>query len=285
MNALEPHELSLIPPPLTSEEEFALEESLLKNGQIDDIIIYEGKILDGKHKYKLLVKHGKEPRVKEFIPNGVTAMDFVMARLEGRNLNPGQKACVAAILSQAEKKNPLDNLIYKKGKGKLREGGSKAEKYHRQDANRTCTKVSKSIGIGSNSTMKAIVLMKHNKELFQRVYEGSMSVNAGYNQHRKNTGSLKKRTDQTKTNIEALKSKIITIPNCYASNFELKEFIKVMNAHGWILEMRYQDGKVLAHWFGNGYVSVGTNWSTITPEPGEVRAVVVAANDKRSKII
>lgn len=279
---LKPHPLSLIPPPLTPEEDEALGISLDKNGQLEDIYIYEGMILNGNHKYRHLIKQGKEPRLKEFIPNGVTAKDFVMAHLEGRNLKPGQKACVAAILSQSEKKDPLDNLVYRRGRNKSKDVETNSKNH---DANRTSSKFAKSIGVGLNSITKASVLMKHNKELFQRVYEGKMSVNAGYAQHRMDSGSLKKRTDQTKINLEALKAKMIVIPNCYASNFEIKQFIKTMNAHGWILEMRYQDGKVYAHWFGNGFVTVGTNWSTITPEPDEARAVVVAANDKRSKII
>lgn len=283
MRNLEPHELSLIPPDLTPEEDHALGESLAKNGQIQDIVIYEGKILDGKHKYRHLIRLGIEPRFKEFIPNGVaTAEDFVLAQLEGRHLTVGQRACVAAIIAKRNKKDPLANLKYDPTRVK-RVGEDKLLKNNRHWKNRTVNKVAASMGLGSASAMKALVLLNNNKTLFNKVFNGRCSIEAAYQEHRRSMGSCKKMTQNTKVNLNAFKVDI-KIPLCSAYDSEIDNFIKTMNAHGWICEMRLQDGKVYAHWFGNGYLSVGNNWSVIKPEFDRKRAIIVAANDKKDKL-
>lgn len=275
MTELKPHPLSLIPPPLSPDEDEALGESLEKNGQIEKITIFEGMILNGNHKYRHLIKRGIEPKFEEFIPNGVaTPEDFVIAKLEGRHLNIGQRACVAALVSKLKKKDSLQNLKFVGKKWEI----------PKEDRGRTSVKVSKSLGVGSNSTMKATTLLNNAKQLFDKVYRAEVSLTSAYNEFRRNEGSQRKITESSRINLEAFKGEEVKIPNCFDSREEIDSFIKAMNAHGWILEMRFQDGKLFAHWFGNGYPSVGTNWSHIQPEFEFKRAVVVAAHEKRHKI-
>lgn len=287
---LQPHPLALIPPPLTKEQEEALEESLLKNGQIRDIVTHEGMILDGNHKYKLLLKNGIKPRMVEFKPNGcATPKDFVIAMMQGRQIKPSQVAAVAALFHQQVKKYPLENLSYKPDLRSLKNKGlSKEEKTRAKYLSRTYVKIAKEFGVGSVSVSKAISLLnagESGKPYFDLVYSGKLPVETAYNKFRKETGSKMKRAPYTGTpwHPETL-TNLVKIPNCFDAREEIDKFIRVMNKSGWILEMKFKDEKIFANWYGNGFPP-NSQWKDYDGEFEFRRAVVVAANSKRNNIL
>ncbi len=57
----ERHALSKAFPNLSDEEFAALKDSIKRNGQRDKILIFEGQILDGWHRYRACLELGKEP--------------------------------------------------------------------------------------------------------------------------------------------------------------------------------------------------------------------------------
>lgn len=275
---MKPHPLSQITPPLSIDEELALEASLLKSGQIEDITTLDGMILNGNHRYKLLVKNGIKPRLKEWKPNGVaTAEDFVLAMLQGRNLTQGQKSCIAALRHENENPGKAPHRDYS--------GLTPKEKWKQKHYNRKYVQIAKEMGVSSTCVSYALTMLRHGREFFDRVYLHGEPIGSVYNKYRKahGTSSRKPKRDRSRWNIEAM-TDIIKIPLCYDSREEIDKFIVSMNQHGWMLEMRFKDGKIYANWFGNGFPPTAT-WMDVHPEFDFKRAVVVAANDKKSKIM
>ena len=122
MKPLKAHELADLFPEMTEAEFNGLTESIKKIGQIDDIILLDGKILEGRSRFAACKIAGIEPRTRDFdsakdIPEGwkpkndgdqFTPLDFVTAKnLHRRHLTTSQRATAAAMLAaESEKGRP-----------------------------------------------------------------------------------------------------------------------------------------------------------------------------------
>jgi len=106
----EDHPLAAIFPLMEGEEFKALEDSIRKGWiQGEAITIYEGKILDGRNRYRAAKKIGFCPRTKEY--EGNDPEQFVIAQnLHRRHLTPEQKIKVA------EKRRELVKSLKAEGK-------------------------------------------------------------------------------------------------------------------------------------------------------------------------
>lgn len=110
--------------PLIEEDTQRLIESLNKNKYRLEypIYIFEGKILEGRHRYLACKKTKIGPMVKKFKGTKEQALDFViLSNLDRRHLTPAQKADVAweagEYLEQLAKEKQLSQLKqYKKKK-------------------------------------------------------------------------------------------------------------------------------------------------------------------------
>ena len=94
----EPHELCKIFPVMQAEQFSALIESIRDNGLLSPIMLHEGKILDGRHRYKACINLSIEPSFEEY--EGDDALGYVIAlNLSRRHLNESQRAMIAARLA------------------------------------------------------------------------------------------------------------------------------------------------------------------------------------------
>lgn len=86
--------------PIMQEHELnALADDIKKNGQRDPIIIFEGKILDGRNRWKACKLAGCEPKIRlmSLLEMGGSPTQFVLStNLHRRHLTPIQAAAVAA---------------------------------------------------------------------------------------------------------------------------------------------------------------------------------------------
>lgn len=97
MTRYEPHELALVFPPMTEPEFAAFKEDIREHGQHEPIVLYEGKILDGRHRYRACQELGREPRLVRFEGNARAAAQHVLGRnFHRRHLTASQRALVAA---------------------------------------------------------------------------------------------------------------------------------------------------------------------------------------------
>jgi len=63
---LQPHPLALLFRPFTPEEFADLVEDICANGQHLPIMLYEGKVLDGWHRYQACLKAGTTPQSEPY---------------------------------------------------------------------------------------------------------------------------------------------------------------------------------------------------------------------------
>jgi ParB-like chromosome segregation protein Spo0J len=68
---------------------------IAKNGLQEEIVTYQGKILDGRHRYRACLENGIEPRFREY--EGDNPLGFIIsANLHRRHLDASVRAIIAA---------------------------------------------------------------------------------------------------------------------------------------------------------------------------------------------
>ena len=101
------HPLCLALPDMSSEAFKALVEDVRRNGQLRDIVLHEGMILDGRHRYRACLECGIEPRMVMFA--GSDPVAFVISEnVARRHLNESQRAMVAAGLANLTAGKPAN---------------------------------------------------------------------------------------------------------------------------------------------------------------------------------
>jgi hypothetical protein len=101
---LEPHPLAEKLPAMSKEEFDALKDSIrAPHGLLTKITVYEGKVLDGRHRLKAGIEAGYRFKPEDFVEyTGSDPLEFVMAtNVHRRQMNESQRALVAAGLADA----------------------------------------------------------------------------------------------------------------------------------------------------------------------------------------
>jgi len=87
--------------PLMEGEEFdALGADIKANGLVEDIVLYEGMILDGRHRYRAGLAAGAEPRFTDYRGDDPTAY-VISKNLHRRHLTAERKREIIALLIKA----------------------------------------------------------------------------------------------------------------------------------------------------------------------------------------
>jgi ParB-like chromosome segregation protein Spo0J len=100
---MEAHKYAKYFPVLENEEFKLLVDDIKKNGQLEPIILFEGKILDGVNRFNACKKLGIEPIIEEY--DGDNPLSYVISvNIRRRHLNESQRAMLATeILPELEK--------------------------------------------------------------------------------------------------------------------------------------------------------------------------------------
>ena len=97
---LQQHPLSAAFPAMSADDFAALVEDIKANGQREPVMVYEGMVLDGWHRYRACAEAGIKPQQFNF-PAGKDPVAFVLSHnLHRRHLTPSQRA--AAVVSCSE---------------------------------------------------------------------------------------------------------------------------------------------------------------------------------------
>ncbi len=154
---LELHPLCTFFPRMSDEEFTSLKDDILQNGQNEDVVVYNGMILDGGHRYRACIELGIDPKLRAF--DGENIVSFVMsANLRRRHLSPGQSATIVALLDGWK-----DNDSQKQSKN----GRSETTIIDRADA----------AGVGRSTQAKADRLVRSGtKEEVELVISGEKSL-------------------------------------------------------------------------------------------------------------
>lgn len=108
--AYKDHKLAELMPLMTQPELRELAGDIRENGLLAPVTLYEGKILDGRNRYRACRIAGVEPKFREF--KGKDALAFVLsANLHRRHLNESQRAVIAAKLTTMTRGRPSEEKI------------------------------------------------------------------------------------------------------------------------------------------------------------------------------
>jgi ParB-like chromosome segregation protein Spo0J len=92
---LVPHPLALLIPEMGDDDFAGLKEDIGHRGLLEPVVLYEGRILDGRHRYRACQETGRRIDFTEY--TGTDAVGYVMAlNLHRRHLTVAQRAFVAA---------------------------------------------------------------------------------------------------------------------------------------------------------------------------------------------
>jgi N6-adenosine-specific RNA methylase IME4/ParB-like chromosome segregation protein Spo0J len=165
------HELANLIPTMSDDEYRDLVKDIEANGLLEPITLYEGRILDGRHRYRACMEIGLLPEYEEY--TGEDALQYVISKnLHRRHLTSSQLAVVSLNLlpyleAQAKERqatstggsNPqLVEIVPQAEQGKARE----------QAAERT--------GTNARYVSDAKKIQQAAPELLQRVASGEMSI-------------------------------------------------------------------------------------------------------------
>jgi hypothetical protein len=158
------HELALVFPPMTEPEFAAFKEDIREHGQREAITLYEGKILDGLHRYRACQELGLEPRVVRFEGNPRAAAQLVLGRnFHRRHLTTSQRAMVAAEMCKLRPRGNTGNSPYL-----------------------TAAQASALMGVGEDLVKDAKRLLRQGDEdILRAVREGLQSVSAAVQEKKK----------------------------------------------------------------------------------------------------
>jgi len=108
---LKPHWMADLMPMMPEKEFNQLKEDISGLGQLEPILIFNGEILDGRHRYRACQELGIEPWVTEF-DGGMSLSDVIRSlNVYRRHLTPSQRAMVAAELLKPYEKLAKEKQI------------------------------------------------------------------------------------------------------------------------------------------------------------------------------
>lgn len=270
------HDLAKLIPAQSKEDREAQEESILKSGLVDEITLFEGRVMDGWHRYNLCLKHNITPRFKEFHSFGVTPKDFLIAKIAGRHLTPTQKACVALEFQRemAEKfKVALRTKRNKQAVPKQTEEGGNSRNI-----------ISKTFGVGVSTLAYALTVWNRDRKLFDKCFKGEMTIFAALKAVRSPDHPSVKPNKFVMPEVIVERSEGLPLPTCHDSYEKGMEFVRVMCSapRNWQFQSFCTDGKWLVQFYGNG-VAMKTQWKELDRNPRWTHAVAIAAMEAMKK--
>lgn len=181
---MKPHPISELLPPMSDDELKKLVADIGAHGLHQPIVVYQGQILDGRHRFTACAAAGVKPRFTEFNGTEAEAVQFVYsANLARRQLTKSQLAMAGAKLKAwyADRAKARQLEAGKRG-GQAKHGKSWVMENLPQpiDGGRGAARdhAAKAIGVcGKSIDTAEKVMRKAAPEILQLVQAGYMSLN------------------------------------------------------------------------------------------------------------
>jgi len=155
-----PHPIAECFPLLPLVELQAMSLDIAKNGLIHPIVIFEGKILEGRNRYRACQMAGIVPPCEDY--TGTDPRGYVIsANAMRRDLTKGQRACVAQELATAPEGNPNRN-------------SPNSASYEL-----TMDETAQKMGVGLTSVKDARAIFKADLRVYEQVKNGLITLNQG----------------------------------------------------------------------------------------------------------
>ena len=172
-------------PPMTHDQFLGLKRSIERNGQREPIVVWNNRIVDGRHRLKACQELGIQPVVKRFTGDYQQAVSAAFAaNVNRRQLGTGQLALLAAQLAT---RRPGQTKVAKQIEAVLSQPEAAAL-----------------FGVSRDAVQKACrLVLGNNTALLDGVHTGSMTLNEAY--VTANTGKTGLRVKTTDDERKALR--------------------------------------------------------------------------------
>jgi DNA modification methylase len=175
------HRYANLFPAMNAEELDSLADNIKKNGLLEPIKLFEGKVLDGRNRALACAKANEEPRFVEWHRNGVTPLDFVIAEnLERRHLNTTQRAALAAmVLPQLRKEARVRQEAagehgFKGGRGRSK--GKPLAKNCAKGLGKSAEQAAIRFGVSARTIEKAAALGTKKRGILGKMAKGKLTL-------------------------------------------------------------------------------------------------------------
>jgi len=171
MKVYEYHEIANIFPMMQDDEYERLKDDIAINGQLEPIVLYEGKVLDGRNRYKALCDIGLKTDFEEY--QGDQPLSYVISKnLHRRHLTASQRAIMATdikpLLEVEAKKRQLANL--------KQYADTVVEIMPQREAGKSRDKAGDLFGVSGRYVSEAENIKEKEPELAEKVRSGDMTI-------------------------------------------------------------------------------------------------------------
>lgn len=177
----QPHELSRAFPNMSAEQFDRLCSDIKENGLLHPVVLFEGQILDGRHRYQACIKVGVTPAFEQY--TGTDPVAYVTSENAARrHLTPSQIAHAVAAMAGWEREQARKRQA-EAGKANLpgaRQSGPTEPDSDASERGRTAEILSAKAGVGRETIKRAIKVRERGTDaLNAKVAAGNITVNEG----------------------------------------------------------------------------------------------------------
>lgn len=168
---MEIHPIAELLPELDEDQLGALADDIEVNGQLEPVVVWGGKVIDGRNRVRACEKVGVEIKTRdmEFADDGEAARFVLSKNVRRRHLDSGQRAMVAAELSKLFEAEAHERRV----KGGQKKGETQ------EDTGKAAAKAAKITGAKTRTVeMAKSVKAKAIPEIVALVKAGDISLNS-----------------------------------------------------------------------------------------------------------
>jgi len=180
-------------PMLTNGEYRRLKDDIAQHGQIHPIVLCEGKILDGRNRYRACFELGIDPRFEEYAGDSPVSFAWSMNGAR-RHLTASQLAAAGARM------RPMLSVEAKERQRATQFAGGKppdsrlaSKDADRAEHTKSSHQAAAIVGSSSASVERASFVLEHDPELFARIEAGEITVTTAHKQAKEARGDKSRR--------------------------------------------------------------------------------------------
>lgn len=185
------HPLAKPFPMIEGDERKSFKESIKTQGQVEAILLYQGKILDGRNRYRAGKELDIELRVeKAKVDNDEAARDLVIAlNLERRHLTLEQRAFIGSEYANMDWGRPTTKKV-------------STDTFIEKGVSRSIAQVSKAMRVSPSSIKRARSVAK-NPKLKAEVLSGKKALSVAYTESERRTIAPRRKRQPTTMEVHA----------------------------------------------------------------------------------
>jgi hypothetical protein len=194
MSKLQYHPYADLFPLMTEEELDSLAADVKACGLREPVLLFEGKILDGRNRHAACLRAGIKPQFRDFEGDDAAALAYVESvNLQRRNMTPGQLAIVAARAW----------TLKTNGHGGNRRSSASTKRLNREE-------VARQYKISNVSLQHAKTLLEEAPDLADQVFTGRLRVAVAFEelQKRREENARRERELQLLDKYDALRQAV-----------------------------------------------------------------------------